>query len=1122
MTVIDAAQRARAIDPAASFCVSAPAGSGKTELLIQRYLGLLSRVERPEQVLAITFTRKAAAEMRARVVEALQAAQRAEPCDSPHQQVTRHLAAQALAADSLGNWNLVRDISRLNIKTIDGFCGGLTRQMPVLSDFGGQASLLDDAGELYARAVRELFQHVERDDPIAADLAALMLHFDNNWEQLQRLLVAMLARREQWRPYIGLSRDPDAAEAYLVSTVAALVGGELAALAGSLGPYRAELLDLLQYAAGNLGEPVPAEFPGTEPADAVLWRRLRNLLLTNTGGWRQRLDKNMGFPAGPGEPTQRKQQLKIIIAELAGIDGLEQLINDLAILPEINTGSHAWRLLLHLSRVLPLLAAELLLVFQQEGAVDHNQVALSALQALGDDESPTELALRLDYQIEHILVDEFQDTAINQFELVDALTRDWGQHNANNPLAPRTVMIVGDAMQSIYGFRGANVGLFLKARQEGFNGVRLEHLQLACNFRSDFGVVEWVNASFGDAFPARDDINRGRVSYTPATAVKPAGALPAVGVHAFHGDAALAEEMAFVCAQIAAAVADPECQSIAVLGRSRSHLQPVIAGLQQLGISYSAQAMDSLAQSVLVSDLMTLCQTLVTPHDRLAWMALLRAPWCGLCLADLLQLGRWGETPRYSSLWQALNDSALLQSLTANGRARLRAIIPVLQRARQSRDRLGLRAWIETSWLKLGGPATASDAAALADVESFFQLLERAELEGRGLDMDWLRRRLEKQFMNGGEPGSKVQIMTLHKAKGLEFDFVVMPQLSRPPRGDDRDLLLWDEHSGPSGERSFLMAADDHSEKGAPTLYNYLDKLRKDKSLLEGTRLLYVGATRAVRQLLLTASLKFDEKTEQLRGPSARSLLSPIWPSFRQQMCVHTPSPLPSPTESAAWPRLARLIFAERATEMLLPESAPVPAGANIPARPANYLQRAVGTVVHLALEELSSRPELPHTVSGSERQRWRAALAGMGLWGVPLDDALGEVERSILLTLAEGSAGRWVLSSGHQDAHSEWVCTRVNPETGRIEDLVIDRTFVDAQENMRWLIDYKNSQPEPGEALEAFFTRQGDVYREQLLRYRQVLRELTVEPMRCGLFFTGLGQLYHLPELDLDHKEAN
>ncbi|MDH3994208.1 MAG: UvrD-helicase domain-containing protein, partial [Gammaproteobacteria bacterium] len=695
MSIVDGPQRVSAIDPCRSFCVSAPAGSGKTELLIQRYLQLLSRVERPEQVLAITFTRKAAAEMRERVVEALQAATRQEPCDSPHESTTRELATRALAADARGGWYLVRDISRLNIKTIDSFCGGLTRQMPVLSEFGGQARLLDDAGDLYAEAVVALFRQVDDKHPVAADLAALMLHFDNNWERLQGLLAAMLARRDQWRSYVGVHHAPEESEAYLTETLESLVRGELVTLAGRLAPYQAELLELLRYAANNLGTKQPEQFPGIEPADVADWRSLRNLLLTRDGSWRKRLDKTIGLPPGKGEPQQRKEQLTAILADLAQTDDLEQLLADVNFLPELVPGSEAWLLLVHLSRLLPVLAAQLLLVFQQHGAVDHSQVALSALQALGDDEAPTELALRLDYQIEHILVDEFQDTAINQYELLRLLTRGWGNYNELNPQAPRTVMIVGDGMQSIYGFRGANVGLFLKARERGFNGVMLEHLGLLSNFRSDEGVVDWVNETFAWAFPAADDPNRGRVSYTPASAVRPVALEPAVVMHAFHGEYAQAQELAFVCRQIAAAAADPDCASVAVLGRTRGHLQPVIAGLKQLGIPYNAPDMDRLASSPVVADLLTLCQALANSADRLAWMALLRAPWCGLLLEDLLKLSRRDESSRDAPLLAALEDDNLRQSLSADGRHRLDAVLLVLQLARWKRDRLGLRVWIE-------------------------------------------------------------------------------------------------------------------------------------------------------------------------------------------------------------------------------------------------------------------------------------------------------------------------------------------------------------------------------------------------------------------------------------------
>jgi ATP-dependent helicase/nuclease subunit A len=1117
MSIIDAAQRARAIDPLASFCVSAPAGSGKTELLIQRYLRLLSRVERPEQVLAITFTRKAAAEMRERVVEALQAATERRPCHSEHEQVTRGLAEQALEADARGSWHLVRDISRLNIKTIDSFCGGLTRQMPVLSEFGGQALLLDDAGELYATAVEELFHQIEEDHPIAADISALMLHFDNNWERLQNLLVSMLARREQWRRYVGVHRAPEESEAYLVATVEGLVRGELTSLADRLAPYQEELLDLWRYAASNLGQATPAGFPGCEPTDIAAWRSLRNMLVTNNGTWRLRLDKNMGFPAGKGAATERKQQLKAILAELAQLDGLEQLVADITVLPEIDSGSQSWQMLLHLSRLLPVLAAQLLLVFSREGAVDHNQVALSALQALGEDDAPTELALRLDYQIEHILVDEFQDTAINQYELVQALTRGWGPHNGSNPTAPRTVMIVGDGMQSIYGFRGANVGLFLKARLEGFNGVLLEHLQLRCNFRSDPAVVNWLNDTFSSAFPAEHDVNRGRVRYSPSTAVRPAADGPAVSMHAFHGEGATAQELAFVCREIADACADTQLQSIAVLGRSRSHLQGIIAGLQQLSVPYSAAAMESLAQSVIVADLLTLCRALASDTDRLAWMALLRAPWCGLDLADLLLIARWGDTPRFTPVLQVLAEPALRGSLSEAGAGQLDAVVPVLQRARRKRDRLGLRAWIEQAWLSLGGAATARDSAALADAESFFQLLEQAEQEGLGFDINWLERQLDRQFMQGGEAGSKVQIMTLHKAKGLEFDCVFIPQLARTSRGDDRELLLWDEHSGPDSERTFLLAMDDHSPRGEPTLYNYLAKLRKDKSELERTRLLYVGTTRAVRKLVLSASLKADERSGELRAPPARSLLNPIWESFHKAMQIHQPElPEAAADNAAQGSGLLRLKRAESSAEVSTETETVDISDPNIPARPANHRERSVGTVVHLALEELSRRVDLPTTIEPDDSRRWRWALAGTGLWGSALDDAQAAVERSLYSTLAADGPGRWVLSQRHLQPRSEWALSWLNPDTGRSEDLVIDRTFIDPQDGVRWLIDYKNSEPEAEEALEDFLQRQELDYRQQLLRYRSALRARSDEPICCALFFTALGRLHHVKSLDL------
>ena len=135
MSEQDQDNRLRAIDPTQSFCVSAPAGSGKTELLTQRLLALLARVNRPEQVLAITFTRKAASEMSSRVIEKLDQARRSTPAQLPHEATTRALAQSLLSHAQSLNWQL--DESTLNIRTIDSFCHEITRQMPIVSGVGG-------------------------------------------------------------------------------------------------------------------------------------------------------------------------------------------------------------------------------------------------------------------------------------------------------------------------------------------------------------------------------------------------------------------------------------------------------------------------------------------------------------------------------------------------------------------------------------------------------------------------------------------------------------------------------------------------------------------------------------------------------------------------------------------------------------------------------------------------------------------------------------------------------------------------------------------------------------------------------------------------------------------------
>jgi len=370
--------------------------------------------------------------------------------------------------------------------------------------------------------------------------------------------------------------------------------------------------------------------------------------------------------------------------------------------------------------------------------------------------------------------------------------------------------------------------------------------------------------------------------------------------------------------------------------------------------------------------------------------------------------------------------------------------------------------------------------------------------------------------MRAGNPDSKVNLMTLHKAKGLEFDRVIIPQLDRAPRSDGREILLWDEHSDAQGNRSFLLAADDHSADDAPTLYNYLRAQRQKKSLLEATRLLYVGTTRAVSHLLLTWSFQYEEKTGLPREPSKQTLLSPVWNTVRHQMTVHEcPTALIASSSVTSERLLTRLRRDTKHAKTVFSYPTSALDITDIPSRYDNHVERSIGTVVHLALEQLSARSVLPIEISAQDRRRWRMTLQQKGLSGGVLEGALKQVVSSLTQSLQVASSGRWVLSNDHIDARSEWPLTVVD-ERGRLRDIIIDRSFVDNVTGERWIVDYKSSRPNPEETLHVFAARESATYLGQLRCYRDALRGLVTEPLRCALFFTALGYLHAMPELDL------
>ena len=674
MQIPDIEQRARALDAEKSFIVQSPAGSGKTELLIQRYLTLLCGVEQPEAIVALTFTRKAAGEMRRRVMTALLNSAGLCP-ERSHEALTWDLACKVRERNETLGWSLFRNPGRLRIQTIDSLCASLTRQMPWLSRLGGPPNIVEDGKELYAEAARRTIELLERED-WSAEVGTLLAHLDNNFQVLQDLLASMLARRDQWLRHVAFAGDPAYSRAALEAALRNVildsmkkarkvipeeVSAEIAAVTAVAG---ANLL-----AEGRQGQATACvgQTCLPEPDNIDAWLGIVDTLLTKDGNWRKKLTIANGFPTSAKAMKQRCGEL---ISTLAVNEPLRLALAELRYLPDGQFAESQWQVLAALVKLLPVAAEQLHSCFRERGAADYVEVAMAARRALGDVGRPTDLALSLDYQIQHILIDEFQDTSVSQYSLLEALTAGW------KPGDGRTIFAVGDPMQSIYRFREAEVGLFLKACREGVGKVPLALLRLSVNFRSDKGIVDWVNATFPDILPPEEDITTGAIPFCPSDSVHELVLNPAVKLHPFIGRNDEAE-----AAQVVKIVRSAQALNrakVAVLVRARSHLSQIIPALRAAGLKFRAVEIDSLSEVPVIQDLTALTRSLIHPADRIAWLALLRAPWCGLTLEELHVLA--GGDPK-SAMWDLMRDESRVQRLNTKGRSRLIRVRSVLETA---------------------------------------------------------------------------------------------------------------------------------------------------------------------------------------------------------------------------------------------------------------------------------------------------------------------------------------------------------------------------------------------------------------------------------------------------------
>jgi len=1122
--IADAHVRKRALVCDRSFLVQAPAGSGKTELLVRRFLALLAQVERPEEIVAVTFTRKAAGEMRGRVIEALALAGSASRPNEPYQRELWDLGQAALENAKHNDWQLDDSPGRLQIHTIDALCAWLTQRLPIVAGLGVQTAVSEDPDALYREAVRLALSHLEFDQRWSSAIEDLLTHLDNDFARLEQLLVNLLGRRDQWMRHV--EGDLDTRRDKCENALAALIGEHLARLRNLLpdgcGP---PLLVLARFAAENLerderASPIRAcrdleQIPEPDSSALDCWLGIAELLLTKGGTFRRRLDARCGFPpsgraAGAAEAERldaMKDDFKKLVELLSEFPGLEEALSGVADLPPAHYADTQWKVLAALTEVLRLAVASLLVIFAEHGEVDFQAMADAALAALGPPDEPTDLALALDYRIRHVLVDEFQDTSYTQYELLERLTAGWSADDG------RSLFLVGDPMQSIYSFREAEVGVFLRVQRSGKLGtVAIESLQLHANFRSQAGLIEWLNRSFPQVLPNETDIGLGAVPYSPVTAVHPAETQTAVEVHPQFSDSAdrEAHEIGELVQQKRSQRPD---ETLAIIVRNRNHLPAIVSCLRRHGLRFRAVDIDPLETRAAVQDLFALTRALLHPGDRIAWLAVLRAPWCGLRLADLEVLSTF---VRGATLPAVLGVPGAMNRISEDGRRRLSRVAPVLLAASTQRQRGRLRPWIESTWLQLGGPACTVDEVELADARAYLDLLERFGNSVRVPDVAALHRALGELYASPDTHADEhLQIMTIHKAKGLEFDHVILPGLGRGARRDEHALLAWLHEPSPDRDDRLLLAPISATGE-EDAIYRFIRTRDSRRRQFEEARLCYVAATRAKRSLHLFGHVvpRISSSGELNLSAAAGSLLARIWPAVHS----HFESAL---GEDVAAYRIGSAVTVSQSLRRLgsnwqLPDPpAPVqwtmPEGLSTQSEPGEPIEyqwaspsiRHVGTVVHDMLSRI-----------GEEGLRvWSAArlvsmdtvlrntLAHKGVPIAEIDSAAKSVQQALRNTIAD-ERGRWVLDEGHRDAHCELALSGVY--AGRIVNVVLDRTFIDS-EGVRWIIDYKTSAHQGGE-IETFLDRESERYRDQLEKYARLMSGLEARSTRVALYFPLLG----------------
>jgi ATP-dependent helicase/nuclease subunit A len=858
----DAAARRAAVDPTQNIVLEASAGTGKTRVLVERYVNLLLAGVDPDNILAITFTRKAAAEMRERIVERLREASRLSQIDA-------------------ARWRDLRDrLSDIAISTIDAFCLSLLREFPLEADVDPGFALADDTEaprlieEALDRALRISRSRAREDDEVALVFAQL------GEVRLRAGLRALLGRRlvapEVLRRFLmDGPRDLTAARACenarerLTALFESVPGGLTAFL--NDGPIHHPSFTMLARDVTELcaaaahagaphdtvlpGEPMPLPFEASvdHPATRALLDRLRAYFLTQQGEPRKASFTGTGFTtedcasaASWKRHRERAAALAPVVAEI--VRGFRRDLNVV------------------LSRGVSRIFAIALTIYRQtldaHALLDFSGVLERALDLLRQMDEFARSRYRLEARYHHVLVDEFQDTSRAQWELVAQLVRSWGEGlGASAGALPPSIFIVGDRKQSIYGFRDAEVAV-LDDAAEFISALRPDgepRQAISTSFRAVPALLEFVNDVFDDIAKApgrRDGFRYDDRDRFPPMAEQPADAGEApVGLVPGESVAAAAEAVADEIVRIlaSATVRDrttgvrrpAKPADIGILFRSRESHREFEAAVDRRGVSTYVYKGLGFFDAAEIQDAVALLRFLAQPTSDLRTAAFLRSRIVRLSDAAIMRL-----SPRLSTAVIGPDHPELFTTLDAEDQLVLARLRVSVAGWLNDVDRVApadllddiLRTTHYGTELRGGRHLQARE-----NLKKLRGLVRRIQNRGYAT-LDRIAEHLDRLAI-GDESNAAidavdaVHLMTVHAAKGLEFPIVFVVNMGR----------------GTGNARAPIRLGFDAGDEPSVSIADYQSESDEDvpaREREETKRLLYVALTRARDRLYLSATIQ--------------------------------------------------------------------------------------------------------------------------------------------------------------------------------------------------------------------------------------------------------------------------